>query len=538
MIEEDVDMFDYGGTLGGLREGEPDLSGKVLPDHGRSNSSTSSFSSTINANDPTSTPSSLNQFAECQPELQITSPNLVQLLKDEMTAYYRGQGSHRNDVGVSGDDKGVIRTNIPLHPAEYVGYFEVEVLDAGERGYRCCDLRESGKDHPLNKDPGDTLSCVSIGLSHSESSANKHAGSDSRSWSWLGAEARRLHDSRREPYAGGVKIKSKDVMGCAYHFEKGVIFFTLNGRSLGVAFQDVKGDLFPTVGLHSPGECVKLNFGGRPFDFDICAYIEEEKLSNMQRIRTLPLSNQDTDWIIQSYLLHCGYAETFETLCGSQPPPGQGKLLEMLEIRKAIRRLILTGDIAAAQALTHLHFPSVLDPVAGSRNVRLRLFCACQQFVELVRKAPQEDDELISTIQNNLGPFYRGDVEGCRLDDEMQKMLQAVASLIAYDNPSAAPQKELFNERQREVVADMLNDAIIGSMSNTPPSLNLDLLLRQLVLVRSRLRVFQDGVDSRSIGKGHHSPRRGTEGGEGLQPSPADSRAELELADITAEVVA
>ncbi|KNC97163.1 uncharacterized protein SPPG_07553 [Spizellomyces punctatus DAOM BR117] len=505
-MEEDIDMFDYGGTLGGLRDGEPDLGGKVLPEHDRSNSSTSSFSSTISANNSMRRPTSLNQFAECQPELQITSPNLVQLLKDEMTAYYRGQGSHRNDVGV-------IRTNIPLHPAGYVGYFEVEVLDAGERG------------------------CVSIGLSHSESSANKHAGSDSRSWSWLGAEARRLHDSRRDPYAAGVKIKSKDVMGCGYHFEKGVIFFTLNGRSLGVAFQDAKGDLFPTVGLHSPGECVRLNFGGRPFDFDICAYIEEEKRSNMQRIRALPLSNQDTDWIIQSYLLHCGYAETFETLCGSQPPPGQGQLLEMLEIRKAIRRLILTGDIAAAQALTHLHFPSVLDPGGGSRNVRLRLFCECQQFVELVRKGAQED-ELISTMQTNLGTFYRGDVEGCHLDDELHKMLQAVVSLIAYDNPSAAPQQELLDERQREVVADMLNDAIIASMSNPPPSLNLDLLLRQLVLVRSRLRVFQDGVDSRSIGKGHYSPRRGTEGGEELRPSSAYSRAGLELADITAEVVA
>lgn len=76
-------------------------------------------------------------------------------------------------------------------------------------------------------------SCISIGLSRGETSANRHAGSDMNSWSWLGAEAKKAHDSHRDPYAQNQKVGTGDVMGCAYYFETGQIFFTLNGRSLG-----------------------------------------------------------------------------------------------------------------------------------------------------------------------------------------------------------------------------------------------------------------------------------------------------------------
>ena len=46
---------------------------------------------------------------------------------------------------------------------------------------------------------------------------------------------------------------------------KGEIFFTKNGEHLGVAFRGVHGQLYPTVGLHSEGEEVRVNFGEEPF---------------------------------------------------------------------------------------------------------------------------------------------------------------------------------------------------------------------------------------------------------------------------------
>ena len=44
----------------------------------------------------------------------------------------------------------------------------------------------------------------------------------------------------------------------------------LNGVKLKVAFRNVKASaLFPTVGLHSRGEAVEVNFGAKPFRFDL-----------------------------------------------------------------------------------------------------------------------------------------------------------------------------------------------------------------------------------------------------------------------------
>ncbi len=36
-----------------------------------------------------------------------------------------------------------------------------------------------------------------------------------------------------------------------------------------MAFRDLKGTFYPTVGLRTPGEVLLANFGQRPFRFDI-----------------------------------------------------------------------------------------------------------------------------------------------------------------------------------------------------------------------------------------------------------------------------
>jgi hypothetical protein len=49
------------------------------------------------------------------------------------------------------------------------------------------------------------------------------------------------------------------------------IFFTLNGDFLGVAFRDVKGTLFPTIGIDALHP-IAVNFGERPFAFGLDSY--------------------------------------------------------------------------------------------------------------------------------------------------------------------------------------------------------------------------------------------------------------------------
>lgn len=41
-----------------------------------------------------------------------------------------------------------------------------------------------------------------------------------------------------------------------------------------VNFKDVKGKLYPTVGLKKPGDHVWVNFGQLPFQFDIDGYMK------------------------------------------------------------------------------------------------------------------------------------------------------------------------------------------------------------------------------------------------------------------------
>lgn len=46
-----------------------------------------------------------------------------------------------------------------------------------------------------------------------------------------------------------------------------------NGTNLGIAFEvALNEDLFPIVGMRTRGECVKANFGMKPFKFHIDSY--------------------------------------------------------------------------------------------------------------------------------------------------------------------------------------------------------------------------------------------------------------------------
>lgn len=40
------------------------------------------------------------------------------------------------------------------------------------------------------------------------------------------------------------------------------------------AFRDIKGDLYPTVGMKKPGEHIRVNFGQEPFVFSIDAMVK------------------------------------------------------------------------------------------------------------------------------------------------------------------------------------------------------------------------------------------------------------------------
>lgn len=52
---------------------------------------------------------------------------------------------------------------------------------------------------------------------------------------------------------------------CPWLQNRGEIFFTRNGKFLGVAFRSVNGRLVPTFSLRSEGDEIRINFGQEPF---------------------------------------------------------------------------------------------------------------------------------------------------------------------------------------------------------------------------------------------------------------------------------
>lgn len=64
--------------------------------------------------------------------------------------------------------------------------------------------------------------------------------------------------------------------------------------------------LFPTVGLHSRGECIQVNFGQAPFKFDLEGMLAEEHAATRAAIDAMPLPPDAIHSVVAGYLTHFG----------------------------------------------------------------------------------------------------------------------------------------------------------------------------------------------------------------------------------------
>ncbi|RGB40136.1 concanavalin A-like lectin/glucanase domain-containing protein [Rhizophagus diaphanus] len=170
--------------------------------------------------------------SECSPNLKI---------QDGLQLLYIGLGRNIWDTGA-------VRANCPIPCEAGIYYFEMEVIDMGERGN--IGLGFGKKSCPLTRMPGWEKDSIGYhgddGLVFFESPVGREYGA---------------------LYSTG------DTAGCGVNFLNGTVFFTKNGIHLGIASTHIfDGDIYPTVGLISPNECVEMNFGLKPFKFDIDQY--------------------------------------------------------------------------------------------------------------------------------------------------------------------------------------------------------------------------------------------------------------------------
>lgn len=161
---------------------------------------------------------------------------------------------------------------------------------------------------------------MGIGLSAHGVNVNRLPGWDKHSYGYHGDDGHSFCSSGTgQPY--GPTFTTGDVIGCGVNLVNNTAFYTKNGHHLGIAFTDLpvrmvrinmqinlplslltrsislQPNLYPTVGLQTPGEVVDANFGQEPFVFDIDDMLNELRVKTRLQIINYPTpDHRQSQW--------------------------------------------------------------------------------------------------------------------------------------------------------------------------------------------------------------------------------------------------
>ncbi|XP_036724203.1 ran-binding protein 9 [Balaenoptera musculus] len=282
----------------------------------------------------------------------------IGLSQNNLRVHYKGHGKTPKDAAS-------VRATHPIPAACGIYYFEVKIVSKGRDGY------------------------MGIGLSAQGVNMNRLPGWDKHSYGYHGDDGHSFCSSGTgQPY--GPTFTTGDVIGCCVNLINNTCFYTKNGHSLGIAFTDLPPNLYPTVGLQTPGEVVDANFGQHPFVFDIEDYMREWRTKIQAQIDRFPVGDREGEWqtmiqkMVSSYLVHHGYCATAEAFARSTD---QTVLEELASIknRQRIQKLVLAGRMGEAIETTQQLYPSLLE-----RNPNLLFTLKVRQFIEMVNGTDSE----------------------------------------------------------------------------------------------------------------------------------------------------
>lgn len=111
--------------------------------------------------------------------------------------------------------------------------------------------------------------CIVVGLSKENFSlVNVMPGWDYESYGYHSDDGGIFHGKGTQLRTYGPKFGLDDIVGCGLRYDTNEIFYTLNGTYLGVAFENVSGKLYPTVGIDAQVQ-IHFNFGAEAFQFSL-----------------------------------------------------------------------------------------------------------------------------------------------------------------------------------------------------------------------------------------------------------------------------
>jgi len=281
--------------------------------------------------------------------------NYIGLSQNNLRVHYRGHGKTHKDASS-------VRVTHPIPASCGLYYFEVRIVSKGRDGY------------------------MGVGLCGNDVNMNRLPGWDKHSYGYHGDDGNTFCSSGQgQTY--GPTFTTGDVIGCGLNLTDGSCFYTKNGHHLGVAFHDLPSNLYPTVGLQTPGEIIDANFGQEPFLFDVEGEMRELRRKTRKVICELawPVKHGDQQTVLQrmvsSYLVHHGYSKTAETFARSTGEEISEELASMRN-RQHIQNLVLQGKIGEAIATTQHLYPVILRD-----NIDLLFRLKVRQFIEMVSGA-------------------------------------------------------------------------------------------------------------------------------------------------------
>ncbi|KAI3931792.1 hypothetical protein MKW98_012202 [Papaver atlanticum] len=362
------------------------------------------------------------------------------------------------NVSLHGHDVGVIQGNCPAPSKRLVYYFEIYVKNSGTKGQ------------------------IAIGFSSENFKMRRQPGWEANSFGYHGDDGL-LYRGHGKGESFGPTFTAGDTVGGGINYASQELFFTKNGELIGTVYKDVKGPLYPTIAVHSQNEEVNVNFGQKPFVFDLKAFASEERLKQQMTIERISLPHNVSHGIIRSYLIHYGYQETLNSFdlasrstLSPVPVAHENGSTEQedgyaLGHRRILRQLIRSGDIDAAFEKLREWYPQIVE----DENSTICFLLHCQKFIELVQVGDLEG--AVKFARAELAKFFE--------NASLVVILKTCVALIAYEEPLKSPVGYLLGMSQREVVADAVNAIILTTNpeakdAHSCPRSHLEKLLRQL----------------------------------------------------------
>ena len=178
----------------------------------------------------------------------------IGLCDDKLTTKYRGNKKW--------DQMSLIRTNKPISTSLSFYYFEIYISNSGKNGYIAIGLTTQVRNNRSGDDEHNSMPGFIPG-----------------SIGYFGDNGGIYRDSRKNNISLTDTYKTGDTIGCYVDIKHECCSFAINGKWLQIIDLNLgcNDDIFPTVGLNSPGAIITANFGQNTYTLNpagkLCYFI-------------------------------------------------------------------------------------------------------------------------------------------------------------------------------------------------------------------------------------------------------------------------